>query len=133
MGRSTTSAIVNLQLLDAIEKIRKLKNDGYYKFQETDSLYMISPALISNELKFLKTMDFKTQSYGRKDLEDSNFVEQNPEAQLAIQKFGTDSQIGTAAISLDTLNTPQWQEKRKNVISILTKKGITLDMSDKYI
>ena len=33
---SETIATVNLYLLDAIEKIRKLKDDGYYKFQGKD-------------------------------------------------------------------------------------------------
>ena len=42
--------------MDAIEKIRKLKNDGYYKFKDTDTIYMLSPALISNELKILEDL-----------------------------------------------------------------------------
>ena len=56
---------VNLHLLDAIDKIKQLRDNGFYRFQGKDSIYMISP--IRREMKFLDSMDFKTQSYRKKN------------------------------------------------------------------
>ena len=37
-GISGTIDNVNLQLLDAIDKIKQLRNDGFYRFKEKDSI-----------------------------------------------------------------------------------------------
>lgn len=34
-------------------------------------------------MKFLDSMDFQTQSYRKKDLNDDKFIEEHPEARLA--------------------------------------------------
>ena len=129
-GISRTIDIVNLQLLDAIERVRIMQNDGYYKFQEMESLYMISPILGLKERKFLNNLDFKTKSYNVKELKDEKFVSEHPEAQLATRIFGKDQNVGTAIIGLDVVNTEEWQEKRKAQVKALEEKGIKLD--DKY-
>ncbi len=122
-----TQDIVNLYLLDAIERIRTMQNDGFYKFKGKDSIYMISPILVSRELKFLNELDFTTQSYRKRELQNPEFVEQNPEAQLATEIFGTSHNVGTARISMGVVNSSQWQEKRKSKIKEFEEKGITLD------
>lgn len=61
IGISKTVDTVNLFLLDAIEKIRKMQNDGYYKFNDKKSIYMISPILVGSEIKFLNKFGFFNQ------------------------------------------------------------------------
>lgn len=130
-GLSRTIDTVNLQLLDAIEKIRKLQNEGYYKFKGIDSIYMISPILVGRELRFLNELDFKTQTYKNKDLKDEKFVSEHPEAQLATHIFGKEKNIGTALIGLDVVNSNEWQEKRKARIKGFEEKGIKLNLESK--
>lgn len=130
-GISKTIDLVNLQLLDAIEKIRKLQNDGYYKFKDKDSIYMISPILSSREIKFLNKLDFKTQMYKKKELQDDEFVNKNKEAQLATHIFGKEKNVGTATIKLDVINTDEWQEKRRTQVKEFEEKGIKLDTERK--
>lgn len=126
-GISGTIDNVNLQLLDAIDKIKQLRNDGFYRFKEKDSIYMISPILIGREMKFLDSMDFQTQSYRKKDLSDNKFIEEHPEARLATHIFGKNKNVGTATISFETLSSKEWQDKKKQKIQEFAKKGITLN------
>ena len=51
-GISGTIDTVNLYLLDAIDRLKALKDDGYYKFQGKNGIYMISPLLAGRERKF---------------------------------------------------------------------------------
>lgn len=127
LGLSKTIDTVNLYLLDAIEKIRQMKKDGFYKFEGKDNIYMISPILLGREIKFLNALDFKTNKYKKKELQDEHFVAKNPEAQLAIKVFGKDKNVGTATIGLDTINSKEWQEKRARQVELYKEKGITLD------
>lgn len=132
-GISKTIDTVNLQLLDAIERIRKLQNEGYYKFKEKDSIYMISPILVGREIKFLNGLDFKTQTYKKKELQDDRFVSEHPEAQLATHIFGKESNVGTAIIGLDVINSDEWQKKRKTQVKVFEEKGFKLDTEEKDI
>lgn len=122
---------VNLQLLDAIEKIKQLKNDGFYKFRDIDSIYMISPILIGREMKFLNGLDFETQMYTKKDLQNEEFVNENSEAKLATNIFGNKQNVGVARIGLETINSEEWQEKRKVQVKELEEKGIVIERKEK--
>ena len=115
---------VNLYLLDAIERIRKLKNDGFYRFKDKDSIYMISPILRGREIEFLESLDFGTHSYKKKELQSEVFVAHNPEAQLAVYLFGRESNVGAAKIALDVINSQQWQTRRNQKIKELEMQGI---------
>lgn len=126
-GARGTMDTVNLHLLDAIDKIQRLRSDGFYKFQEKESIYMISPILLGREMKFLESMDFTTHSYKKKDLQDDEFVAEHAEANLAVHIFGKCNHIGTASIKFDTIQTNEWQEKKKQKIQDFEKKGITLE------
>lgn len=126
-GITKTVDMVNLYLLDAIEKIRKLQNDGFYKFIGIDSVYMISPILVKREMNFLKDLDFETHLYKKKELQSEDFVRENPEAQLAVHIFGKDSNVGTAQISLKVINSEKWQSKRKQKVKEFENKGIVLN------
>mgnify|MGYP002170771993 CR=1 FL=1 len=75
-GISKTIALVNLQLLDAIDKIKEMRDGGFYRFKDKDSIYMISPAVIKREMKFLEELDFTTNSYSKKQLSDEKFVQE---------------------------------------------------------
>ena len=125
-GLSGTINTVNLQLLDAIDKIKQLRVNGFYRFQGKDSIYMISPILIGREMKFLDSMDFQTQLYRKKDLNDDKFIEEHTEARLATQIFGKDKNVGTASIKFETISSKEWQEKKREKIQEFAKKGITL-------
>lgn len=73
-------------------------------------------------MRFLEGLDFKTQSYSKKQLEDEKFVRENPEAELAVHIFGKGKNIGTASIDFDTINTTEWQEKRDIAMKELREK-----------
>ena len=126
IGLKKTFDTVNLQLLDAIERVRGLQKDGFYKFKDIDSIYMISPILVGREMKFLEGLDFETQTYRKKELQDAEFIGSHPEAALATHIFGNDKNVGTARISLDKINSEEWQAKRKQKVKEFAEKGITL-------
>lgn len=128
-GISGTIDIVNLYLLDAIERIKELKNDGDYRFHGKDSIYMISPILLGRELKFLRGLDFETRTYRKKELISEEFVKENPEAMLAIHIFGKDKNVGTAKIGFETIQSKDWQEKRKAKVKEFASRGIILNES----
>ena len=128
-GISGTMNTINLQLLDAIDKIKQLRDNGFYRFQGKDSIYMISPALIRREMKFLDSIDFQTQQYKKRELGDKKFVQEHPEARLAIDIFGKDKNVGTASIKFETIDSKEWQEKKKEKIQEFKNKGITLENS----
>ena len=125
-GLSGTINTVNLQLLDAIDKIKQLRDNGFYRFQGKDSIYMISPILIGREMKFFFFFYFQTQLYRKKDLNDDKFIEEHTEARLATQIFGKDKNVGTASIKFETISSKEWQEKKREKIQEFAKKGITL-------
>lgn len=117
---------VNLYLLDAIEKIRTLQSDGFYRLEGIETIYMISPILLKKEIEFLNGLDFETHSYKKKQLQSEEFVEGNPEAQLAVNIFGRDSNVGTARIGLDTINSQEWQRKRIQTVEKFKTQGVEL-------
>ena len=131
IGLKKTMDTVNLYLLDAIEKIRVLQNNGFYKFEGRDSIYLISPILIGREMKFLEKLDFETRSYRKKDMQNQDFVAEHPEAQLAVNIFGLKSSIGTAKISFDVINSQQWQIKRREKVKQFEEEGILLEEDTK--
>ena len=129
-GITGTVDTVNLHLLDAIDRIHKLKKEGFHRFEGKDSIYMISPILRGKEIEFLQEMEFQTHTYKKSELRNSKFVEEHPEAQLAVHIFGADKNIGSAAIDLNTIGTPEWQAKKQAKIQEYAKKGIVLNEKD---
>ena len=128
----TTAKEANTFVYDWLKSVgvpNKLKDEGFYRFVDKESIYMISPAMIKSEMKFLEGLDFATHSYKKKQLEDEKFVQETPEAQLAIHIFGKDKNIGTASIGFDTINSAEWQEKKKRTKKELEEKGASI--SDK--
>ena len=133
IGISKTINTVNLYLLDAVERIRQMQADGFYKFIDKKNIYMISPILNKRELEFLNTLDFKTQILKKKELQDKKFVSEHSEAQLAIKIFGNNKDVGTAIIGLDIINSKEWEEKKSKQIQIFNEKGIKLPVEEKSI
>lgn len=125
-GISRTIDTVNLYLLDAIDKIKALKDAGYNRFQEKDSIYMISPILRGKEMEFLEGLDFKTKSYKKQELSSDEFIKENPEAMLATNIFGKEKKVGTAKIKFDTISSMEWQKKKQEVVRLFEEKGISL-------
>ena len=126
-GISKTFDTVNLYLLDAIDKIKDLKDNGYYKFEGKDSIYMISPILSGREIRFLDGLDFETRMYRKKELSSEEFVKENPEAMLATYIFGKDKNVGTAKIKFDKISSKEWQNKKQDTIKSFKNKGIILN------
>ncbi|MBQ3414012.1 MAG: hypothetical protein IJH39_01400 [Clostridia bacterium] len=126
-GLSRTIDTVNFYLLDAIDRIQRLKNNGFHRFKGKDSIYMISPALVGKELKTLENLDFTTHLYRKKDLKNKKFVNDSPEASLATKIFGEDKNIGTALISFDIIQTEEWQKKKRDKYKEFEEKGIALE------
>ena len=124
-GISGTIDTVNMYLLDAIDKIKELKENGHDEFQGKDSIYMISPILLRRELKFLEELDFKTRTYKKQELNNQDFLKDNSEAKLAIQIFGKDKNVGTAQINFDLICSNEWQTKKEEKLKEFTSKGIT--------
>lgn len=115
---------VNLQLLDALDKIRQLKENRFYKFNDKNSIFMISPVLIGKELEFLEGLDFKTQLFTAKQLKNHDFVKENKDARLGIEIFGDTKNIGTASIDIDRLSTQEWQNKKNEKVKEFKEQGI---------
>ena len=130
-GMSKTRDILNLYLLDAIERIRKLYNDGYSKFNGVSEIYMISQLLFGKrEIDFLNSLDFKTQTYDVKQLQDKDFIRVNLEAKAATLFFGNNAPVGSAKIKISVINSEEWQQKRLDQVKKIAEKGITLDLID---
>ena len=133
IGRNRTLALVNRNLIDALERIQSMKNYNHPRLENIDSVFMISPALIRSELSFLEDLDFDTEYFNRKDLENEELVNSNKNASLAIKVFGKDKNIGCASLPLDRMNSKQWQDKKNKKIKELEEKGATLDNKDQDI
>ena len=129
-GVSATIANVNLQLIDAIDKIKRLKDDGFYRFNGKDSIYMISPVLIGREMKFLNEIGFRTRIHSKKDLKDSKYVEKTPEAKLANHIFGNNKNVGTAIIDFDTISKEEWKQVIKEKTAELKHKAAPINTSE---
>lgn len=129
-GITGTVALVNLYLLDALDKLKELKNSGNREFKDKNQIYMISPILIDRELKFLDELDFATKLYSKKDLQSNIFLLENKEAQLAVTIFGNQKNVGTASISFDTLNNERWAQKKEKKVKELESKGYSIQELD---
>lgn len=131
-GLHQTRDITNLKLLDAIDKIKNLKENGFHRFDAVDNIYMESPALITSELGFLESLDFETKRFTRKDLMNEEIREKySKEIERFTQHFGTDVRsVGIARISLDRIFSKEWQDKKKQKVKEFAEKGIVLEQDD---
>lgn len=119
---------VNLYLLDALNKLKTLKDNGFYKLNNVENIFMISPLLsVKKELNFLEDLNFQTEYFSHQELNDTQFVSNNKSAILATQIFGTNKKVGTASINFDTILSPEWQSKKEEIIKEFSRKGITLE------
>jgi hypothetical protein len=129
-GLNGAISVVNLYLLDAIERIKELKNSGNKEFKMMNQIYMISPILIDRELQFLNDIEFNTKLYTKKDLQSNIFLLENKEAQLAVAIFGNQRNVGTASIDFNTLNTERWNRKKNSKINELKQRGYSIQELD---
>lgn len=119
---------VNLYLLDALNKLKTLKDNGFYKLNNVENIFMISPLLsVKKELNFLEDLNFQAEYFSQQELNDTQFVSNNKSAILATQIFGTNKKVGTASINFDTISSPEWQSKKEEIIKEFSRKGITLE------
>lgn len=131
-GMLKTFYTVNLYLLDAIQKIGKKKQEEFETFKKCTKIYMVSPILIKKELEFLKQLDFDVQLH-KIGPEDNSSI-----AKLIRAIFGDriDSKgfirAGEATLDFERIFTPEWQEKKAEMVEKCSRKGICIE-EDKEI
>ena len=142
LGTIKASALIARSLIDATEKINEKKENGDKNLSKCSSIFMISPIFYSptfypNVLrtkivrdhinietpifKIFKILGLKTTSYTKEQLQNSNFLNSNPEAQLAIKHFGNEKDVGAASLSFEKYNSEKFQRKLKKLSSFLEK------------
>lgn len=114
----------NRYLIDALDRVVKMKDSGDPRFRNVDSIYMISPILVGRELEVLKGLDFETESF---DCRHPETIEDREEAGFGRRLFPDAKSVGRARISIDRLKSKDWQDKRKDFVQRLEEKGAVLE------
>lgn len=129
-GLTGTMNLVNAKLLDALERIGKMREAGDPRTKGVDQVFMISPILIQRELDFLKEFDFSTGLITKKQLRDPKFVAEHPEAELPIRIFGTDRNVGFAKLPIEMLQDKDWQAKKEAKLKEFREKGVIPEVEE---
>lgn len=114
----------NRYLIDAMDRVLKMKDSGDPRFRNVDSIYMISPILMGKELEVLRGLDFETDFF---DYRHPETITQKEEAGFGKRLFPDAKGVGRAKISLDKLRTKEWKEKRDGFVKLLEEKGAVLE------
>lgn len=114
----------NRYLIDAIERIVKLKDSGDSRFKNVESFYMISPILLGKELDVLSELDFETEYY---DYRKPNTIENKEEAGFGKRLFPDANGVGRAKISIEKIKSKEWQDKKDSFVEQLEAKGAILE------
>lgn len=114
----------NRYLIDALDRVVKMKDSGDPRFKNVESVYMISPILMGRELEVLEGLDFETESY---DLRHPETMGDREEAGFGKRLFPDAKSVGRARISIDRLKSKDWQDKRKDFVERLEEKGAVLE------
>ena len=114
----------NRYLIDALDRIVKMKDSGDPRFRNVDSIYMISPILMGRELEVLKGLDFETESF---DYRHPETITSREEAGFGKRLFPGAKSVGRAKISIERLKQRDWQDKRKDFVEKLEEKGAVLE------
>lgn len=114
----------NRYLIDALDRIVKMRDSGDPRFRNVDSIYMISPILVGRELEVLKGLDFETESF---DYRHPETIGDREEAGFGKRLFQDAKSVGRARISIDRLKSKDWQDKRKDFVERLEEKGAVLE------
>lgn len=129
-GLTGTMDLVNAKLLDALERIGKMKQVDDPRTKGVDQVFMISPILIKRELEFLEQFDFQTGLITKKQLKDPKFVAEHPETELPIRIFGTDRNVGFAKLPIEMLQDKNWQEKKNVKMQEFKDKGVIPEVEE---
>lgn len=130
LGVRQTIDKVNLYLVDAIEKINRMKQSGTKHFKNKNSIYMISPALIPAELKLLQEFGFTTKFFHKGDLNNEHFMKTEREAVLARKIFGPHNNVGTASLEFKQIDTEKFQQAKAALVERCNKNGITIEQPE---
>ena len=114
----------NRYLIDAMERIVKLKDSGDPRFKNVESFYMISPILLGKELDVLSELDFETEYY---DYRKPNTIENKEEAGFGKRLFPDANGVGRAKISIEKIKSKEWQDKKDSFVEQLEAKGAILE------
>ena len=114
----------NRYLIDAMERIVKLKDSGDPRFKNVESFYMISPILLGKELDVLSELDFETEYY---DYRKPNTIENKEEAGFGKRLFPDVNGVGRAKISIEKIKSKEWQDKKDSFVEQLEAKGAILE------
>ena len=119
---------VNLYLIDALEKIKEMKQNGDSRIKGVKNIYMISRLLSrEDERKLLFDLGFDTKIHTSDDLKNKEYIEKNPESRLAIHLFGDIKSVGSAIMPLDKVYEKDWEVKKEEVKKNIKSTGISLD------
>lgn len=142
LGTIKSTAIIAKSLINAVENINTRRNIGDPNLSNCSSIYMISPIFYSPTFypstlrskiirdhinietpifKIFKMLGIETHSYMKEQLQKSDFVNNNPEAQLAIKHFGNEKDVGVASLTFEKFNSKNFQNKLKKLSSFLEK------------
>lgn len=125
-GIKNTVDTVNLYLLDALDRLKNLKDNVFYKLNNIENIFMISPLLsVKKELSFLEDLGFQTEYFSIQQLNNPQFIAENKSDKLATKIFGKGKKVGTASINFDTISSPKWQAKKQEKLKEFSEKGIT--------
>lgn len=117
----------NRYLIDALDRVVKMKDSGDPRFKNVESVYMISPILLGRELEVLEGLDFETESY---DFRHPEMIENREEAGFGKRLFPDAKSVGRAKIFIDRLKSKDWQDKRKDFVERLEEKGAVLEQEE---
>lgn len=141
-GKLKASAIIAKNLIDAATRINNQRNMGDSRLEKCTSMYMVSPIFYSPTFypkvlrdrklrdnikvetpifKIFKLMGLETTTYTREELQNSDFIQNNKEAERAVKNFGTNRDVGVAMLSFDKFNSKKFQTRLKRFNKILEK------------
>lgn len=130
--------IHNIYLLEAINKIKDMKQHSNDALSEVENVYMISPIFHSptfakeKELDFLQSLMFDVKSYTSEQLKDDEFTKNNYEAKLTKKIFGSEKSVASAILDINTIASDEWQSKKNEKINEYKNQGITLLTTKDY-
>lgn len=108
----------NPYLLDAIDKLKDLKDNGFYPLNGVDTIAMYSPILMGDELVWLKDLGFETNYHKKGNYKNPQYFIDNPEAIIGVTKFQGKS-FGTAKLAF-----PKFAQKNSKIKRNKCKKTI---------
>lgn len=115
----------NPYLLDALEKLKQLKDNNYHLLNGVRSIELCSPILLKDELEWLKALGLETEFHKKGDLRKPDYVKANPKAATGM-KFFPGKSFGIASLDFSKLYSKEFQDKKRQLQKEFENRGIHL-------